>query len=592
MPEASGILAKYVFLDVVDFSKVRSTAAQLNIISVLNTIVRQAVAAFDIPEGESGNVIYLPTGDGICVGVIDANQLPGGHDVHLRLALRIIEGVQQHNDTPELREEMKFQVRIGINDHSDDKRITDINNRPNLAGAGINMAQRIMSFAEGNQIFVGSNTYDVLKNYSTYMVQGMFRHYDLTVKHADAPGRVFQYIGEAGSHRGLNIMPPEASLMKEEAITLYKSASHCGMKKIYHSRAEVADSVLHDIKGARRRVWISAVGLAEKVKLSEILTSIDKNPLGSRLNVQFLLLDALRSTALFRTFLEISRRAFRDIITPDRTRKRPTEEPYFLQTLYNTFHSGYVELRRRNAPNFAARFYGHTPMCWLVIIDDTAYFQPYTFGKSKRHGFDNLTIGPLMPVFKFQLQDHANTETFNILEDHFKKLWLTSDVDLFHLGARLAQSHEIIESIFTKRRGWFSYVYNALHEDDEKVAAEDRRWRTRRHCKSDVQPQTKVFWTPPGGEQQQVEAKIINFSHDGILLKPKSESFPPVDTIATLKVTTVRSHPPTEHLMNELLNPSKNQFRVVWVKDGLVGLTSRLKKDAPAAGQGLVESHA
>ena len=82
----------------------------------------------------------------------------------------------------------------------------------------------------------------------------------------------------------------------------------------------------------------------------------------------------------------------------------------------------------------------------MMIVDNTAHFQPYTFGRSVSQHSSNLCIGANMPVFKFQMQ--PNGRPFEILEDHFLKLWLTSNVDLFHIEARIADRNRIIKDIF------------------------------------------------------------------------------------------------------------------------------------------------
>jgi len=55
----------------------------------------------------------------------------------------------------------KFAVRVGIN-QSDDNIVTDINDRKNVTGAGINNARRIMDLADGGQILVSSTVYENL----------------------------------------------------------------------------------------------------------------------------------------------------------------------------------------------------------------------------------------------------------------------------------------------------------------------------------------------------------------------------------------------------------------------------------------------
>jgi len=52
----------------------------------------------------------------------------------------------------------RFDVRVGINSNVDNL-IKDINNRENLAGAGINIARRVMDAADANQIMPPKSTW-------------------------------------------------------------------------------------------------------------------------------------------------------------------------------------------------------------------------------------------------------------------------------------------------------------------------------------------------------------------------------------------------------------------------------------------------
>lgn len=52
---------------------------------------------------------------------------------------------------------------MGINTNADNL-VTDINGARNLAGAGINIAQRVMDSADGNQILVSHSVYDTLRD--------------------------------------------------------------------------------------------------------------------------------------------------------------------------------------------------------------------------------------------------------------------------------------------------------------------------------------------------------------------------------------------------------------------------------------------
>ncbi len=154
---------QYVFLDVVGFTRNRSVEAQSEVIRKLNNLVLTATkiiikATKDnyiiVDEPPENNTIFIPTGDGIAIALIDVP----GFDLHLQLALEILRLIASYNSgtTDPTRQ---FEVRIGINENIDNI-VPDINGRRNVAGAGISMAQRIMDKADASQILVGQTVYE------------------------------------------------------------------------------------------------------------------------------------------------------------------------------------------------------------------------------------------------------------------------------------------------------------------------------------------------------------------------------------------------------------------------------------------------
>ena len=205
---ATTIPAKHIVLDVVDFTKNRSVEAQTDIVHALNAIVKSSVQYENIPKEKR---LFLPTGDGICIVLLNVESPDYPYDTHLQIALRILSGMHAYNE--QMQDAMRqFQVRIGLNAHHDTL-VTDINDQPNIAGAGINMAARIMRVADGNQILVGSSVYDILQRREKYLQA--FTAYEATVKpHLVIP--VYQFV--ASAHLGLNTDTPR-SLQTPQAPT-------------------------------------------------------------------------------------------------------------------------------------------------------------------------------------------------------------------------------------------------------------------------------------------------------------------------------------------------------------------------------------
>jgi len=188
---------QYVFLDIVAFSHERSVEAQADLVSYLNHIVRTSLTDLQVPPE---SVVLLPTGDGMCIVLIGHSL---AYDLHLNLGLRILVHLREHNDgtSDQMR---RFEMRVGLNQNVDNV-VVDINDRRNVAGAGINMAQRIMDKADGNQILVGSQVHDTLGSREAYMRS--FRSYSATVKHGLIIP-IYQFVAE--NHVGLNIATPSA----------------------------------------------------------------------------------------------------------------------------------------------------------------------------------------------------------------------------------------------------------------------------------------------------------------------------------------------------------------------------------------------
>jgi uncharacterized protein YecT (DUF1311 family) len=158
---------KYAFADIVDFSIERTVEAQVEIVAALNE-------GF-IAAAQSLEVIFLPTGDGICASIIDVN---APVDAHLQLALDVLKRMDAW--TKKVPENRRCTVRFGINE-AVDTLITDVNAGRNVAGAGINQAQRLMSIADGNQIILGRAAYDSLIVHDNYV--DTFRELRAEIKH-------------------------------------------------------------------------------------------------------------------------------------------------------------------------------------------------------------------------------------------------------------------------------------------------------------------------------------------------------------------------------------------------------------------------
>lgn len=201
--------AKYVFLDVVQFTHERNVEAQSDIVNVLNVLVLNSVRKHKVIGDDTS--IFIPTGDGLCIALMNT-EVKYDYDIHMLIALDILVSLLAYN--AEQSDEMrKFQVRIGIN-ANEDNLVKDINGRSNLAGAGISLASRIMDKADGSQILVGDAVFDRLQQREKYM--NKFRTFTARDKHGKS-FRVHQYVQE--NCPGLNIEAPRSVRSGSKALT-------------------------------------------------------------------------------------------------------------------------------------------------------------------------------------------------------------------------------------------------------------------------------------------------------------------------------------------------------------------------------------
>lgn len=138
-------LCSVVFLDIVGYSK-RTVADQLTVKEDLSGLIRHALRGV-----REEDVIILDSGDGaaVCFLADPVEALFFGLGLHSSLALG------------STRRSPEYACRIGIN-LGPVKVIRDVNGRRNTVGDGINSAQRVMDFAEPNQLLVSRSFHDVV----------------------------------------------------------------------------------------------------------------------------------------------------------------------------------------------------------------------------------------------------------------------------------------------------------------------------------------------------------------------------------------------------------------------------------------------
>src|SRR5216117_3761296 len=168
-----------LFIDIVDYSKLL-IHEQSDHLQKLREIAR-GTEQFRAAEAE-GKLLRLPTGDGGALVFRTSSEAP------VLCALEISKALKSH---PELR------VRMGI--HSGPvNEITDLNEQANIAGAGINIAKRVMDCGDAGHILVSKRVADDLEQYPQWRPQ-LHDLGECEVKHGVLVHAVNLYTDEVGN---------------------------------------------------------------------------------------------------------------------------------------------------------------------------------------------------------------------------------------------------------------------------------------------------------------------------------------------------------------------------------------------------------
>ena len=136
-------IAHVLFIDVVGYSKLLVNE-QRAVIEELNQLVRKTPQVRK--SDAAGKLIRIPAGDGMALVFFQTPEEP------VQCAMEIARGLRSH---PQIR------LRMGVHSGPVDQ-IKDVNDRTNVAGAGINIAQRVMSCGDAGHILVSKRVADDL----------------------------------------------------------------------------------------------------------------------------------------------------------------------------------------------------------------------------------------------------------------------------------------------------------------------------------------------------------------------------------------------------------------------------------------------
>jgi len=221
-----------LFIDVVGYSKLL-VKQQSELLSELNEVVS---GTNEFQQADSaGKLIRLPTGDGMALVFRTNTEAP------VECAMEITRALKSHP---------AIQLRMGI--HSGPvNEVVDVNQRANIAGAGINMAQRVMDCGDTGHILLSKHVAEDLEQDDRWRPL----LHDLgtcEVKHGVRVGVTNLYSDEVGNPQ-----------LPKKFQTLKKHRSH-----VHWAEAGIALLVLAAVVGAfifvLRKPTRSTLSVAEK----------------------------------------------------------------------------------------------------------------------------------------------------------------------------------------------------------------------------------------------------------------------------------------------------------------------------------------
>ena len=172
-------IAYVLFIDIVAYSKL-VTSEQRRLLELLNRIVHDSE---DFRKAEANSrLVTVPTGDGMALVFYNTPEAP------VECALEISSAAKEH---PELK------LRMGL--HSGPvSGVVDVSGRANIAGAGINIAQRVMDCGDAAHILVSKHMAEDLEQYGHWK-RHLHELGEIEVKHGARVAVVNLYTEDLGN---------------------------------------------------------------------------------------------------------------------------------------------------------------------------------------------------------------------------------------------------------------------------------------------------------------------------------------------------------------------------------------------------------
>jgi len=267
--------AHILFLDLVGYSKLLVNE-QREVVQHLNEIVRNTAQVRK--SDASGKLIRIPLGDGMALVFFQTPEEP------VQCAMEIAKAVRNH---PHIR------LRMGVHSGPVDK-IKDVNDRENVAGVGINIAERVMSCGDAGHILLSKRVAEDLAQDRVW--QPLLHDLgEIEAKHGVKLGIVNLYSEEIGNSQ----LPIRLSLSEAESNSLAPDKSIAVLAFVNMSNDPenefFSDGIAEEIINALTRV--KALRVASRTSSFSFKgKNEDINEVGRKLRVQTVLEGSVRKS--------------------------------------------------------------------------------------------------------------------------------------------------------------------------------------------------------------------------------------------------------------------------------------------------------
>jgi class 3 adenylate cyclase len=143
------LICSVLFIDIVEYSR-KPVVEQIQLKDRFNALLSDALRGVAVNDR-----IILDTGDGAAISFI------GDPEDALFVGSGLRDEIAAYSEDAQV----ELTIRMGIN-LGPVRLVKDINGQPNIIGDGINVAQRVMSFAKPGQVLVSRSYYEVVSRLS------------------------------------------------------------------------------------------------------------------------------------------------------------------------------------------------------------------------------------------------------------------------------------------------------------------------------------------------------------------------------------------------------------------------------------------